>query len=228
MSSTKYNIKIIYTVYLGIIVGLLVPFYIYFFVIRGYNTLYITSAILVGLYYISPAYIANGLAVIFGRRGHPIDGGKPFFDKRAIFGKGKTIEGFIGGGITGGFFGTLIYMNISYDFVVSQLTSDIFMEVYRLLDVLLKADVTLAFLLSFGALLGDLVGSFLKRRMNFPRGSPVPLLDQLDFLVGAILLGALVYVPPAVIILSLLEITIILHIVANTIAYELHLKSYPW
>lgn len=228
MSSTKYNIKVVYTVYLGVIVALLVPYYVYFFVIRGYSTLYITSAILIGLYYISPAYIANGLAVIFGRKGHPIDRGKIFLDNREIFGKGKTLEGFFGGGITGGVIGYLIYRVISYNFIVSQLTTDILEEVHYLLSVLQKTDMLLAFLLSFGALFGDLIGSFLKRRFNLPRGSPAPLLDQLDFLVGAILLGAFVYIPPLIIILSLLEITIIIHIIANIIAFELHLKNYPW
>ena len=228
MISTKYNIKTIYTVYFIIVTGLLVPFYLYFFVIERYDLLYIASAILVGLYYISPAYIANGLAVIFGRGGHSIDRGKLFFDGHAIFGEGKTIEGFVGGIITGSIFGTLIYMIISYNLIASQLTSDVLLQVNYLLDVLLNVNTALAVLLSIGALLGDLVGSFLKRRLNFTRGAPVPLLDQLDFLVGAILLGALVYIPPLIIILSLLEITIILHILSNIIAYELHLKKYPW
>src|SRR5207245_9121927 len=46
-----------------------------------------------------------------------------------------------------------------------------------------------AAVLASGALLGDLTGAFLKRRMHKPRGAKAPVLDQYDFVVGALLLS---------------------------------------
>jgi len=43
------------------------------------------------LYYIFPAYCANGAPVLFGG-GRPIDGGKKLGDGKPIFGSHKTIR----------------------------------------------------------------------------------------------------------------------------------------
>ena len=56
------------------------------------------------LYYIFPAYCANGAPVLFGG-GKPIDGGKMFRDGKPIFGPHKTIRGFIFGILIGTFVG---------------------------------------------------------------------------------------------------------------------------
>lgn len=84
---------------------------------------------------------------------------------------------------------------------------------------------TLGFLLGFGALLGDAFGSFIKRRLGIERGKPAPILDQLDFVAGALLLGSIVTLPPAEVILFVIIITIILHIFTNIIAYILKIKD---
>ena len=56
--------------------------------------------IFLSVYYIIPAYVANGFAVVTGG-GRPIDLGRKFSDKRRILGDGKTIRGFTGGLIIG-------------------------------------------------------------------------------------------------------------------------------
>lgn len=43
--------------------------------------------------------------------------------------------------------------------------------------------------LGLGALLGDAAKSLLKRQLNIPPGHPWPPLDQVDFVLGALLLG---------------------------------------
>ena len=48
--------------------------------------------------------------------------------------------------------------------------------------------ILIGFLLGFGALLGDALGSFLKRRLGIGRGKPAPILDQLDFIIVALIL----------------------------------------
>src|SRR3972149_4153462 len=47
-------------------------------------------------------------------------------------------------------------------------------------------------ILALGALLGDLAGAFVKRRMGKPRGAKAPGLDQYDFVAVGLLLSLLV------------------------------------
>jgi CDP-2,3-bis-(O-geranylgeranyl)-sn-glycerol synthase len=51
----------------------------------------------------------------------------------------------------------------------------------------LATTILFGFLLSLGALFGDLFGAFLKRRMGFAPGELLPVVDQIDFIIGAIL-----------------------------------------
>ena len=86
----------------------------------------------------------------------------------------------------------------------------------------------LGFLLGFGAILGDLIESFLKRRANITRGGPLPLLDQLDFIFGALLLSFPFLDLTHQKILIIILITPILHFSTNYVAYKLKLKEVPW
>ncbi|RLG70583.1 MAG: CDP-2,3-bis-(O-geranylgeranyl)-sn-glycerol synthase, partial [Methanobacteriota archaeon] len=97
--------------------------------------------------------------------GTPVDLGHNFWDGKRIFGDGKTWRGLVAG-ITAG---TIV------GFVQGRLLP--------------------GFLLGLGAMGGDLAGSFVKRRLGVARGSPTPGVDQLDFLVGALLLVSLVEPP---------------------------------
>ncbi len=84
------------------------------------------------------------------------------------------------------------------------------------------------FLLSFGALIGDLIGSFIKRRLNLQRGQPAPVLDQLDFILGALIFSFIEFIPPLEIIVIILVLTPLIHLTANIIGYKLKLKREPW
>ena len=44
-------------------------------------------------------------------------------------------------------------------------------------------------MLAIGSLLGDLVGSFIKRRLDIGRGAKAPILDQYNFIGGALIAG---------------------------------------
>ena len=128
------------------------------------------------IWFILPAYTANGLPVLFGG-GSPIDFGKTFNGKR-IFGDGKTIRGFVGGVLSG----TLVGLTLFY---VGPILNQSIPESQGLID--LSYNPILGLLISVGALTGDLVGSFIKRRLNLKRGAPAPFLDQITFLVFAFL-----------------------------------------
>jgi CDP-2,3-bis-(O-geranylgeranyl)-sn-glycerol synthase len=131
-----------------------------------------------------PIYVANASAVIVGG-GTPIDLGKTWKDGRRILGDGKTWRGLFAGtflGMTAGF-GLAVaasYLSTSpYSFLA--LTN---FEGFPLM-------IPLLFSLCFGALLGDVIESFFKRRIGKDRGQDWIPFDQLDFMVGALLFSFL-------------------------------------
>ncbi|MBS7635834.1 CDP-2,3-bis-(O-geranylgeranyl)-sn-glycerol synthase [Candidatus Bathyarchaeota archaeon] len=155
--------------------------------------------------FIFPAYCANAIPVLAGG-GLPLDLRRKFFDGKPIFGKNKTFRGFFSGLIIGtiaGFAEAAVfeeYQNIGY----------------------------FGFLLSLGALLGDLAGSFLKRRLGIPPGGVLPIVDQVDFVVGALIFSIPLNILNLELILVVLIITPPLHMATNFAAYKLGLKNSPW
>jgi len=168
-----------------------------------------------------PALIANPLAVIFGG-GTPIDGGLKIHGKR-ILGDGKTWRGLLGGGLAGGL------VTIAFNFLVSPFIN-IFPQSISTYIII--------FALSFGALFGDMMASFLKRRLGRKRGAKTPVIDQYDFVIGAFLLTFIVdhnwvlntyFSGDGWIALIILIIGIpLLHRIVNIIGYKLGLKNEPW
>lgn len=152
---------------------------------------------------IVPTYCTNGAPVIFGG-GSPIDFDKNLPDGKRILGDNKTIRGFLSGLIIGAIIGAFGYVLFS------------------------KNLFAIAFLASVGALFGDLVGAFLKRRLGIKPGGALPVVDQLDFVVGALLLVSPFYKISWGAVAILLFVTPPIHFLTNIIAYYLHLKSAYW
>ncbi len=166
------------------------------------------------LWLILPAYVANGTPVVAAKiitalnlEKHPIDFNKYFFDRKRIFGNNKSWEGFLAGLVLGIITGFIQYYIIEDDIYI-----------YR------------GILLSFGALIGDLIGAFIKRRLGIKPGKPLPVLDQILFIVIAITFTqALNYLTISLIeFVYIIIITFVLHITTNFIAYLLKLKDVPW
>lgn len=154
-----------------------------------------------------PAMFANSSPVLV--RGEiPIDGGRKFVDGRPLFGSNKTVEGLIIGAI----------MSLIAGSVIGYIWGDT-----RL--------AALAAISGVAALMGDLAGAFIKRRLGIKPGDPLPVLDQLDFALAA---TAVYYIAgveevvgsPAYVALSL-AIIFALHVLTNGLAYLLKLKSVP-
>jgi len=165
------------------------------------------------LWFIFPAYVANSSPVIIGG-GIPMDLGRNFIDNRRLLGNGKTFRGFFGGILAGmliGAFQGIIYPFTSLNDPTNNFTTN--------------AYIIRAFFLSFGALTGDLVGSFLKRRINLKRGAPFPIMDQIGFLVFAFLFVVYRFTVPLEYIILLLPLTLFVHLGANIVAYLAGLKS---
>jgi len=158
----------------------------------------------------APLYVANSSAMLFGGK-TPIDGNKNWRDGRPIFGKGKTWKG-TGMGILIGTFTGLI-LNYFFPVFTSVVSSEY---------------VAYAFLLSTGGLVGDIAGSFLKRRMNMARGESAQILDQLDFVVGGVVFSIAISKPDWTGLILLVMITPFMHLAFNRLAYMLGIKNVPW
>jgi len=166
-----------------------------------------------------PAYTPNNFAVLFGG-GMPIDMGKRFIDGRRILGDGKTVRGFLAGVIGGVFVAHLQLM-------VERVAG---FEMYSSLPY--TDFFTLTLMLALGSMVGDSVGSFIKRRFGVERGRCFPILDQLTFLIFSYLFAMRVQAfwrvfTTEVIAIGLL-ITPLLHLTVNALAYMLKLKEVPW
>jgi CDP-2,3-bis-(O-geranylgeranyl)-sn-glycerol synthase len=167
------------------------------------------------LWFILPAYIANAFPVIFGG-GRAIDMGKKLPDGKPIFGSHKTFRGFIAGLIAG------ILTSIGQTFMLQYNTSSDFVLPFQF-------NVLIGSMIALGALVGDLIHSFIKRRIGLVEGSPLPVADQLDFVVGAILFSLPVSTsPPLLTIVLVIVITPPIHLLTNFIAYMLGAKKTPW
>jgi CDP-2,3-bis-(O-geranylgeranyl)-sn-glycerol synthase len=79
-----------------------------------------------------------------------------------------------------------------------------------------------------GALLGDLTGAFLKRRLNIAPGGLLPVIDQIDFVVGAVVFSYPLGIVSWELAVAVLIITPPIHLLTNYLAYRLKLKSNPW
>ena len=164
--------------------------------------------ILQALWLIFPAYVANASPVVI-RGKKVLDFGKKL-GKQRILGDGKTFEGTIGGIAFGALTGVLqVYAS---DFV----------------PLIPKHSIPLIIALSTGAIIGDIIGAFIKRRLGIPRGEPALLLDQLDFLVMSLIFASIVMKLDFQMVIVLLIITPILHLSTNIFAYIMKMKSRPW
>jgi len=170
--------------------------------------------ILSALLYILPVYVANATPVPFSRmlkKTTPIDGRRYAWDGRRLLGDGKTWEGLFSGIAGGTLIGTILYLagNLGGFRSISE-----------------------PIILSMGAMIGDIFGSFLKRRIGLKRGELAPGLDQLGFLIIALIISAAIYGVPSwfnpVTLACILVITAILHLSTNFIAYLLKLKDRPY
>jgi len=162
------------------------------------------------------AYGANGLCML-ARGKRPIDFGRTFRGK-PVLGPGKTWEGLFLGVVIGTLIGTfqmLIFPFLPWTF--SPVPLDI-----------VAMSPFLSFVIGFGAMAGDLGGSFVKRRLGIARGKHVPLLDQLDFIIGMFIFLSLVVAVKWEWIVILLVLTPALHLIANRIAYLLKIKNVPY
>lgn len=177
------------------------------------------------LWFFLPAYVANPMAVVFGG-GTPIDFGRSLRGGERVFGDGKTWRGLAGGVASGAILG-----------VVLSTLADSFVPGWSFGSGSWLLALSMSALLAFGALLGDLYGAFVKRRLHKPRGAKTPVLDQYDFVVGGLGLAALVptwsesrfFQGDALFgLLAIILITPALHRAVNIVGFRIGKKREPW
>ncbi|MCX8205882.1 MAG: CDP-2,3-bis-(O-geranylgeranyl)-sn-glycerol synthase [Candidatus Micrarchaeota archaeon] len=162
------------------------------------------------LLFIIPPYVANAAPVVLGG-GPAVDFGANAWDGKRVLGDGKTWRGLLAGVCTGVLAGAALSYWLSAPWMLVMGISA-----------------------SGGAMLGDLAGSFIKRRMGMERGKPSFVMDQLLFIVFAMAFSAPVLMQelPAVLypesVLIILLLTYVMHRAANIAANRLGLKGVPW
>ncbi|MEK6900564.1 MAG: CDP-archaeol synthase [Nanoarchaeota archaeon] len=164
--------------------------------------------ILESLYFFLPAYFANMAPVLL--RWIPF-GGKPITEK--LFGSHKTWRGLVVAVLAGGLVFWL--QKIAYDAGFTSLA---------LIDYA-DFSVLLGFLLGAGAIIGDLVKSYFKRKQGIKPGNPWLFWDQIDFVIGGLLFSFFVYVPDVLVVLVLVTLSPVLHAAVNYIGYLLKINK---
>ena len=200
---------------------------------------------LVVLWIYLPGFLVNTFAMMWGKwlpkTGYgpwPIDAGKIHKDGNRILGDGKTWNGLIGGSLTSGLL--CVVMGLMLDSASSAPFFDPVDENgwYFFAGGILAAFI-LGTILGFTSLLGDLSGSYVKRRKGMKRegdtSSKAPLLDTLPFAISVFIFGLILFpgtlhsnsqIIPAMI--GIVVITPILHRSFNLIGYKLGWKDVPY
>ncbi|MEM4577162.1 MAG: CDP-2,3-bis-(O-geranylgeranyl)-sn-glycerol synthase [Candidatus Nezhaarchaeales archaeon] len=160
------------------------------------------EVVIKALLFILPAYIANMTPLIVAnviRNRRPIDMGKYWIDGKRVLGDNKSVEGFASGVIAG------IIVGVALG------------SPFR------------GFLMGLGAMAGDVLGSFVKRRLNIAQGESAPILDQYLFVLMALLFSSFAgYTATLEELAVILIVTPLLHLTGNYVAYLLKIKRKPF
>lgn len=175
------------------------------------------------LYFFLPAYFANITPPLSKRVGifnfldKPVDGGKMFLGQ-PLFGNHKTWRGVICGLIVG--FTTVLVQRGLYRFSAIQNIS--FLN-YRQINIFL-----LGLLFPGGAVFGDLLFAFVKRRLKLKPGTKFLPFDQTNYVIGAALFLSPFFEIPPVVWISLFILSFFLHIIINRLGFYLGLHNARW
>jgi len=132
-----------------------------------------------------------------------LDRGKNFLDGQRILGAHKTFRGLFAGIIAGSLVG------------VAESPVD---------NRLLLG----GFMIALGTVFGDLLGAFFKRLIRIKPGDPLPIVDQLDFVFGGLLLGQVLFPMNLLSVLIVILVTPPIHLGTNYGAFKLGLKRTRW
>lgn len=178
------------------------------------------NSIFFAIWFFLPAGIAN-VTPIFAARlpmtkhwDYPLDCHFKLNNKR-VFGDHKTIRGLVSGIIVGTLTAVLLFH------FATNFTTLLPVWYFSINPFIL------GFLLSFGALTGDAVKSFFKRRVNIAAGKTWIPFDQLDYIVGGLLVSSIIHPLTILQYLLISVLWVAIHVLSTFVGYFLHLKEQP-
>jgi CDP-2,3-bis-(O-geranylgeranyl)-sn-glycerol synthase len=180
------------------------------------------------LWVLLPAYVANAAATFPRGRGPPMDFGRHLArDGERILGPSKTWSGFVVGSLFP------LWVGLLQEYLILIAPPDL--QIVPAFASSLWGAVPVVLLLTVGALTGDAIGSFVKRRRRVPPGGRSIVLDQLLFVIVPVGIGLVVFpavfVPTFVSVAAVLwtvALTVGLHVGFNYVGYWWGLKKVPW
>ncbi|HLC89034.1 MAG TPA: CDP-archaeol synthase [Candidatus Nanoarchaeia archaeon] len=167
--------------------------------------------ILKSLYFFLPAYLAN-MAPVLTKKVPFLN--QPVWEKK--LGKNKTWRGMVMAVLTG----TAVFALQKY--VYQQGWTGLALIDYNGFSILSGT------LLGGGAILGDVVKSYFKRKRKIAPGERWIPWDQLDFVLGGLILGCLLYVPAVEVVVIIVLASPFLHIAFNHLGYALKINKSRW
>jgi CDP-2,3-bis-(O-geranylgeranyl)-sn-glycerol synthase len=175
------------------------------------------------IYFFLPAYFANMTPPISKRLGvlkflaGPVDFNKKFLGNE-IFGSHKTWRGVILAVFVG--FLTVFFQRFLFRFAFFQKIS--------VLDYSKTNLFLFAFLISFGAVFGDLMFAFIKRRIGLKPGTPFFPFDQTNYVIGSAIFLEPFFRFGILFWLKLFVLTFFLHLIFNRLGYRLKIHQAKW
>lgn len=172
------------------------------------------------LWLLLPAAVANMIPILakpmFPEWNTPVDFGWRWKGKE-LFGSHKTYRGFVSGMIAG-----LIIFNFQQiAYRATPLIREISLFNYSEVPAIAGAWI------GFGALLGDLIKSFFKRRIAIAPGQAWIPFDQIDWIIGTLLSLSVFYVPSLPIILLSFLFGVGLHFLFKYVGYVWKINPTP-
>lgn len=144
----------------------------------------------------------------------PLDFGK-FYRGKRIFGDHKTIRGIIVGII----FSELLFLLQAYLF-----NNNLFIRNNSLVNYN-QISIFFGFALGLGALGGDAIKSFLKRQVGIKPGTSWFPWDQIDWIIGTLLISNFFIPISAQMSFTFLVIGLLLHLIVKIIGYLIKMNN---
>ena len=185
----------------------------------------VMTFIITALYFYTPVALANlganlsyffPVIPLFKDIKAPVDFGLTYKGNRLV-GEHKTIGNFL--------FGVLFGLLMG---ILKNLYVDKYMDGYILININFTNTIFLYSLMSFGALLGDIVKSIAKRLLNRPAHSAWMPFDQIDHSIGSLLLASIFFPIPFSTAITIVSLGLFLHLLYNLIGYKLNIRDVPY
>ena len=170
------------------------------------------------IYLMLPAYFANMAPVIVKKINifaYPVDFNAKI-GNMPILGKNKTVRGLI--------FGVVFAVIVAY--IQFLLHKDEFFGSISFIGY--ENWFLFGLLMGAGALTGDLIKSFFKRRLNLRPGQRFVPFDQMDFVIGAFLFVMPVFRATLEIFVMSIALSFVLDIIVNHLAFYFGIRNEKW